>query len=128
MWGQHLALDVRACDRNKVTSEAILRSWVRELVDRIGMRAYGDPIVEHFASHDSSVGGYSVVQLIETSNIVGHFVDSSGDAYIDVFSCARFDRDRVIAFVHETLQPEGIIAHDLDRDAAAILSSGDRAR
>ena len=120
MWGQHLALDVRGCDRAKVTDAAMLRKWVTELVDRIGMRAYGDPIVEHFASHDRAIGGYSVVQLIETSNVCGHFVDANGDAYIDVFSCAPFDSEVVVAFVQESFQPEAIIVHELTRDARAV--------
>ena len=58
MWGQHLALDLRACDRRKVTDGAVLREWVRDLVERIGMRPHGDALVEHFASHDPEVGGY----------------------------------------------------------------------
>jgi S-adenosylmethionine/arginine decarboxylase-like enzyme len=29
--------------------------------------------------------------MIETSNICGHFVDSNGDAYIDIFSCKPVD-------------------------------------
>jgi len=123
MWGQHLALDVRACDRDKVTDAAVLRAWVTELVNRIGMRAYGAPLVEHFANHDTKVSGFSVVQLIETSNICGHFVDSNGDAYIDVFSCAPFDRDVVVAFVEATLRPEAIIVHELIRDARSVISS-----
>ena len=123
MWGQHLALDVRACDRDKITDAAMLRAWVTELVDRIGMRAYGAPLVEHFATHDPTASGFSVVQLIETSNICGHFVDGNGDAYIDVFSCAPFDRDVVVAFVAETLRPEAIIVHELIRDARSDLSN-----
>jgi S-adenosylmethionine/arginine decarboxylase-like enzyme len=117
MWGKHLALDLRACDRETVTDGVALRAWVGDLVTRIGMRAHGDPLVEHFATHDPAVGGYSVVQLIETSNVCGHFVDSSGDAYIDLFSCAPFDTDVVVAFVEETLRPEATIVHELIRDA-----------
>jgi S-adenosylmethionine/arginine decarboxylase-like enzyme len=117
MWGQHLALDLRACDRDTVTNAESLRTWIKRLVDRIDMRAYGEPIVEHFATHDPAVGGFSAVQLIETSNICGHFVDRNGDAYIDVFSCAPFDRDAVLAFVAETLRPETVVVHELSRDA-----------
>lgn len=123
MWGQHLALDLRACDRDKVTDATVLRAWVAELVDRIGMRAYGAAIVEHFATHDPKASGFSVVQLIETSNISGHFVDCNGDAYLDVFSCAAFDRNVVVAFVEETLRPEAIIVHELVRDARSSTAS-----
>ena len=30
MWGQHLALDVRGCDRDKVTDAAVLRAQVTD--------------------------------------------------------------------------------------------------
>jgi len=108
-----------------VTDGAALGAWVLDLVARIGMRAHGDPLVEHFATHNPDVGGYSVVQLIETSNICGHFVDRTGDAYIDVFSCAPFDTDVVVDFVEKTLRPEATIVHELIRDARS--PSRDRA-
>ncbi len=50
------------------------------------MGSYEEPVLEHFATHDLSKAGYSLVQLIETSPITGHFVDKNGDAYLDVFS------------------------------------------
>jgi S-adenosylmethionine/arginine decarboxylase-like enzyme len=125
MWGQHLALDPCACDAATVTDGAALRAWVTQLVERIGMRPHGRPLVEHFAGHDPDVGGYSLVQLIETSNICGHFVDCNGDAYIDVFSCARFDPDVVVAFVNETLSPEATTVHHLIRDARLPTSGHD---
>jgi hypothetical protein len=30
-------------------------------------------------------------QLIETSNLSGHFVDDTKDIYFDVFSCKQYD-------------------------------------
>jgi S-adenosylmethionine/arginine decarboxylase-like enzyme len=29
--------------------------------------------------------------LIETSNICAHFVDATGEVYLDIFSCKEFD-------------------------------------
>jgi S-adenosylmethionine/arginine decarboxylase-like enzyme len=43
--------------------------------------------------------GYTLVQLIETSNITAHFVEETNDVYIDVFSCKPFNKkdvDRVV--------------------------------
>src|SRR5262245_51794966 len=54
------------------------------------MKAYGAPLLERFAEHLPEAAGYSLVQLIETSAITGHFCDLSGDAYIDIFSCKDF--------------------------------------
>ena len=69
---------------------------------------YGQPMIEHFATHDDEKAGWSLVQLIETSSITGHFVDKNGDFYIDVFSCKEFDIDKTIDFVSNYLQPKNI--------------------
>ena len=55
------------------------------------MVASGEPNIKHFATHNEDAAGYSLVQLIETSSITGHFVDKNGDCYIDIFSCKAFD-------------------------------------
>lgn len=107
-WGWHLLLDIKSCDIGSITSEQNLSGFLKALVERIDMIAYGDPIIKHFATHDPEKAGYSIVQLIETSNITGHFVDKNGDAYIDVFSCKPFQPDDVIAVVMEFFTPLNI--------------------
>lgn len=107
-WGWHLLLDIKACDKTLITSEDNLRNFLTALIQRIDMVAYGDPIIKHFATHDPEKAGYSIVQLIETSNITGHFVDKNGDAYIDVFSCKPFQPQDVIDVVREFFAPVNI--------------------
>lgn len=107
-WGWHLLLDIKSCDIDSITNAEHLAGFLTALVERIDMVAYGDPIIQHFATHDPEKAGYSIVQLIETSNITGHFVDKNGDAYIDVFSCKPFQPEDVIAVVREFFAPENI--------------------
>jgi S-adenosylmethionine/arginine decarboxylase-like enzyme len=107
-WGWHLLLDITACDKESIKNEDNLRAFLKALVERIDMVAYGEPSLAHFATHDAEKAGYSIVQLIETSNITGHFVDKNGDAYIDVFSCKPFQPAEVEAVVREYFSPESI--------------------
>ena len=116
-WGYHLILDCRGCDVNAIRDRRTIVAWVRRLVERIGMRAYGEPVCEHFASHDPEAAGYSLVQLIETSSITGHFVDRNGDAYIDVFSCKSFDLEAARSLVDECFRPAAIRVTYLTRQA-----------
>jgi S-adenosylmethionine/arginine decarboxylase-like enzyme len=116
-WGYHLILDCRAGERSAVRDRRTILAWVRSLVERIEMRAYGQPICEHFATHDPEAAGYSLVQLIETSSITAHFVDRSGDAYIDVFSCKAFDLDAARSVVQQYFKPETIRVTYLTRQA-----------
>ena len=81
MWGKHLIIDMTAGDRERVRSAEHISRFVETLVETIGMKAYGAPLLEHFAEHVPEAAGYSLVQLIETSAITGHFCDRSGDAY-----------------------------------------------
>ena len=111
-WGYHLLLDISACDKASIVDEENLRNFLLALVQRIDMVAYGDPVIKHFATHDPEKAGYSIVQLIETSNITGHFVDKNGDAYIDVFSCKPFDTRKVVAVVQEFFKPQNVV-HNL---------------
>jgi S-adenosylmethionine/arginine decarboxylase-like enzyme len=116
VWGQHLILDMGACNKNVSRKESI-RAFVAELVDAIDMIAYGEPIIEHFATHSQAAAGYSLVQLIETSAISAHFSDHNRDVYLDVFSCKSFDEDRVIEVVDSHFEPRTIHILSLVRDA-----------
>jgi S-adenosylmethionine/arginine decarboxylase-like enzyme len=57
------------------------------------MVAYGSPQIVHFGSDGKA--GYTLVQLIETSNICAHFVEENNSMYLDVFSCKDFDEQLV---------------------------------
>ncbi len=116
-WGYHLILDCRACQILKITSKANVIAFAKTLVDAIDMKAYGEPIVEHFATHDPEKAGFSLVQLIETSAITAHFVDKNGDLYLDIFSCKEFSVEICKEVVAEFFAPEKIKVMFLTRQA-----------
>jgi len=88
-WGHHLMIDAAGCDKSKIADHDTIYNFTKQLVKDIDMVAYGEPQIVDFGSGDKA--GYSLVQLIETSNICGHFVNEYGDVYLDVFSCKIFD-------------------------------------
>ena len=67
------------------------------------MVPFGEPQIHRFGSGNKA--GLTLVQLIETSNITGHFCDESGDAYLDVFSCKDYDKRTVETLIHQYFQP-----------------------
>jgi S-adenosylmethionine/arginine decarboxylase-like enzyme len=82
-------LDCQGMNDN-ITSKTKLKEFVEDLVVKIKMEAVGKPIIKYLlAGHSNS--GYSLVQLIQTSNIAGHFMDQDRTAYIDIFSCKKFN-------------------------------------
>lgn len=114
-WGYHLILDCKACDVGKIKDAKNIEAFVKALVPGIDMKAYGEPLIEHFA--EGEVGGYSLVQLIETSSITGHFVDQNGDAYLDIFSCKSFNLETAKGYIQEYFSPKQIRATYLTRQA-----------
>jgi len=107
-WGYHLLIDCKAGNINQITSKENISDFVKELVDKIDMIAYGDLMIERFATHDPSKAGISFCQMIETSNITGHFVDLNGDFYIDIFSCKEYSTEAVLEMVTEYFTPTEI--------------------
>jgi S-adenosylmethionine/arginine decarboxylase-like enzyme len=99
--------------------EAIKRFTI-ELVAALGMKAFGAPVLQHLAEHLPEGAGYSLVQLIETSAITGHFCDKSGDAYIDIFSCLDFDVSKAVAIVEQSFKPRHVSTIILVRQALQL--------
>lgn len=104
-WGWHLSLDVGGCNKEKITSKDNIVTFCKELVKAIDMKAYGEPEAVHFAEHDASKAGFTLTQLIETSNICAHFVDATGEMYLDVFSCKEFNPETVLDVVGKYFEP-----------------------
>lgn len=105
-WGYHLILDCAGCDHDAITSEKTIYDFAKRLVSDIDMVAYGEPQIVKFGSGDKA--GYTLVQLIETSNICCHFVDYNNTMYLDVFSCKPYKTNDVIKLVREYFKAEAI--------------------
>ena len=82
-----------------IGSSIVIKNFTNELVRRIDMKAYGDPQIVMFGTGNKK--GYTLIQLIETSNIAAHFVEENNSMYLDVFSCKDFDPSIVKEVVRE---------------------------
>jgi S-adenosylmethionine/arginine decarboxylase-like enzyme len=116
-WGYHLLLDCTAGDKERIGSRENIYNFIKELVVVIDMTAFGEPWIERFATHAADKAGYSLCQMIETSNITGHFCDNDGNFYIDVFSCKPFENELVFQTVEKYFKPQKIRHHYISRDA-----------
>jgi S-adenosylmethionine decarboxylase len=90
-FGMELQLDLAGCNPEVLDSADALIDYVTLLAERIGMTTYGKPIVEYFG--EAELAGWTVIQLITTSNINLHAAPADGTAFINVFSCRAFDPD-----------------------------------
>ena len=116
-WGYHATFDCKSCDMATISDKEHMKNFIKELVEKIDMEAYGDPVIEHFATHDPDKAGISFFQMIQTSNISGHLVDINGDAYIDIFSCKEYNVVEAKSIIEKYFKPKAIRQNFITRQA-----------
>src|SRR3989338_10604164 len=101
-YGQELILNLYDCNIEKISSEKEIRTFVVTLCDDIiNMVRYGEAQIPHFGHENPVTSGYSLVQLIETSCVTGHFSEHKRSAYLNIFSCAWFDAEKTSAYCQD---------------------------
>lgn len=116
-WGYHLTLDCHDCNRPLIMEKHNVKNFIEELVLRIDMQPIGEPWIEYTAAEHPDKAGFTAVQIIVTSSIAAHFIDSTGDIYLDVFSCKEFDIAVVKSVVQEYFKPKSMRTNFLTRHA-----------
>ncbi len=114
-WGYHLMLDISGCNDEIKRRESIY-NFNKELIQRIDMTAHGEPVIEYLLPGDPKQG-YSLMQLITTSNICAHFIEPDSSAYIDIFSCKPFDIRIAQAVVQQYFEPKKMRVNYITRNA-----------
>ncbi len=100
-WGLSTQINLRGCNDRSISNKNMIETFAIQLCDLISMRRFGEPQVVYFGQEEK-FSGYSLVQLIETSCITGHFaVGNDCSAYIDIFSCQAYSPHVVAEFSRE---------------------------
>lgn len=103
-WGMSSSVDLYNCDLVLMNNESYIKKIVIELCDLIEMKRFGDCQVVFFGS--SNKEGYSMFQLIETSNLSAHFANDIRTIYFDIFSCKSFNPEIVATFLAKCFKAE----------------------
>ncbi|OHA08892.1 MAG: hypothetical protein A3A44_02255 [Candidatus Sungbacteria bacterium RIFCSPLOWO2_01_FULL_60_25] len=109
-YGKEITLDLYGCKPSVIRSRRKLQEYVDRLVALINMKKYGRTLIPHFGHDDPKTDGFSLVQLIETSSITGHFSELWNSAYINIFSCAPYDHARALAFTKKFFGAKRVVA------------------
>ena len=120
-FGQHLVVDAAGCN-HRISDRESIAAFAEDLVKAIDMKAYGAPWIEHFGHDTPKASGFTLVQLIETSNVCAHFCDDSGEAYFDIFSCKTFDEGSALDVIDRYFQPDVFEKRSLTRQAPEATS------
>lgn len=120
-WGLHAVLNATKCCPSAIRSKRVIEAFTKDLVKRIDMVSYGPPQIIHFGTGNKA--GFTLVQLIETSNIVAHFVEEYDDMYLDVFSCKEFNPGTVESMVEKYFHPGAVSCQVLQRGPPLLTIS-----
>jgi len=117
-WGYHLIVNSAGCLPQSIRCSNNIYQFTKRLVHKIDMVAYGEPQIVMFGTGNKK--GYTLVQLIETSNITAHFVEETNDLYLDVFSCKPFETRDVMSVLQDSFNPANSQTTFLVRQAPVL--------
>jgi S-adenosylmethionine decarboxylase len=115
IFGYELVMDLYECDIDVITSKKKIKEYVDTLCRLIKMKQYGKPLIPYFGEKEKYTEGFSLVQLIETSSITGHFSDYWKTAYINIFSCKAYDKEKARKFTREFFKAKRVKTKFLTR-------------
>ena len=95
-WGRSTSVDIHDCNHALIADPKYIEKFVHALVKKLKMKRVGPTEIKRFGH--GNLRGFSMMQFIETSTIVAHFDEFGNRAFIDIFSCKKYDAKLVTHF------------------------------
>ncbi len=115
VFGYELVMDLGECDLAVMSSKKKLTEYVNKLCKLIKMKKYGKVQLPYFGLEKPHTKGYSLLQFIETSSITGHFSEYWRKAYLNIFSCKKYDHQLAAQFTCQFFKAKKIKTQLLTR-------------
>ena len=104
--GTHLILDLKDCkESKKLLDEKFIKNFLLELVKIIKMKPLTRPKVLYYEHGEKEESGVTGFIIISDSHISVHTYPFKKSLYFDLFSCKKFDSEKVINYLEETFKP-----------------------
>lgn len=113
-WGLLVSIDLYKCDPDIIRNAEKIKEFVYKLCELIRVKRFGECTVVNFGEREE-IQGFSMVQLIETSLVSGHFANKTNNVYLDIFSCAYYDPEKVEDFSRGFFKATSLNSHHLLR-------------
>ena len=114
-WGLSTSVDLYGCNPETIRDAGAIKRYVDELCELIEMKQFGETQIVNFGE-DEKVAGFSMVQLIETSLVSGHFTNKTNNAYIDIFSCKYYEPSVAVEFTKKFFEAKEVKMHYILRN------------
>jgi len=112
-FGWELNLDLYGCNPEILKSGRLIKKYVVELCKHLGIKRWGPLTLKHFG--DAHLQGYSFMQLIEASSVIGHFCEAYNTIYIDIFSCKKYDVKKIRDFTAKYFKAKKCVSRIMTR-------------
>lgn len=99
-WGLATAIDLHECDPDLLKNAEAIKEYAIKVCAVIDAKPWGPCHVQHFGVNPD-VAGYSMMQLVETSLVSGHFANKTNRIFLDIFSCKYYDAIKAVEFAKE---------------------------
>lgn len=109
VFGYHLTLDLYDCDPQKVGSLKVCYKYLDTVPDVIGTHKQSPPYIVYTdeKKYPNKAGLSGWIPIVE-SGISIHTLTSTNFISIDVYSCKKFDRQKIRDFTKKTFKPKKI--------------------
>jgi len=116
----HQHLIIRAEAIRPPVDEEQLTEWMKDFVESIDMKIFMGPYVKY--CHMEGNRGITAVAIIETSHIAMHVWDEPSPALMqfDVYSCAKFDVEKICKKIKEDFNIQKIEYKFLNRETGLV--------
>lgn len=109
IFGYHLILDLYGCDPKAINSKRICRKYLNDLVSLMKVHKQAPPVVIYTdpTKYPDKAGISGWVAIVESGCSI-HTVTPTLFASVDIYSCKKFDRQKVKNFTIKTFKPKEI--------------------
>ncbi len=93
----HFMLDLHECAGERLEDRELLLKAFRDLAEMMEMRIIGGPLVVHYVGEEGSPSGQGLsgFVIVAESHISIHTDTLTNYVSVDVYSCKRFDPEKV---------------------------------
>jgi len=106
--GTNLIIDIYNVEQKFLQRNQLL-NLLKNLIKLTKSTPIGKPTIKKFTSNKHPYVGYSIFQIIKESHISFHTWPEYNYLAIDIFSCKKFNSQKIINFLKSTLNKEAKI-------------------
>lgn len=114
-FGPHLMLDLRQCNKEKLSDYNLIFEILHELPDKIGMTKITQPYVFPYSGLVPEDKGITGTVIIAESHISIHTFQEKDYCFVDVFSCKDFDVEYAAEYLISAFQSKNYDKHIVNR-------------